>query len=50
MLMIDGIFDLEQIARENETKDVERILREYNYKLEQAEECDNRGGAKRKER
>ena len=36
-IIVDGIFDLEQIARENETKDaLNAIDKEYNYKLEQA--------------
>ena len=36
-IIADGIFDLEQIARENETKNaLNAIDKEYNYKLEQA--------------
>ena len=36
-IIVDGIFDLEQIAREKETKDaLNAIDKEYNYKLEQA--------------
>ena len=36
-IMVDGIFDLEQIAREKETKNaLNAIDKEYNYKLEQA--------------
>ena len=36
-IIAEGIFDLEQIARENETKDaLNAIDKEYNYKLEQA--------------
>ncbi len=36
-IIAEGIFDLEQIARENETKNaLNAIDKEYNYKLEQA--------------
>jgi len=36
-IIADGIFDLEQIERDNETKDaLSAIDKEYNYKLEQA--------------
>ena len=36
-IVVDGIFDIEQIERENETKDeLNDIDKEYNYKLEQA--------------
>ena len=36
-IIVDGIFDLEQIARENETKNaLNAIDKEYNYKFEQA--------------
>ena len=36
-IIVDGIADLEQIARENETKEaLKAIDKEYNYKLEQA--------------